>query len=58
MKLVQVETGMRRDERIELTRGLAAGSTVVARGAGFLHDSDVVRVEPDTARPRALAERK
>ncbi len=58
VKLVQVETGMRREERIELTRGLAAGSIVVARGAGFLHDSDVVRVESEPARPRALAERK
>jgi len=55
--LVQVETGMRREERIELTRGLAAGVNVVARGAGFLHDSDVVRVEPEPGRPRALAER-
>jgi hypothetical protein len=58
VKLVRVETGMRRDGRIELTQGLAAGTVVVARGAGFLHDSDVVRVEPDTAGPRALAERK
>jgi len=47
---VKVSTGRRVGERIEITGGLDAGARVVAQGAGFLADGDLVRVVP-TASP-------
>jgi RND family efflux transporter MFP subunit len=44
-----VATGARRDGRVEVRAGLAAGERVVIAGAGFLADGDIVRVAPDTA---------
>jgi RND family efflux transporter MFP subunit len=41
---VKVSTGRRVGERIEITGGLEAGARVVAQGAGFLADGDLVRV--------------
>jgi RND family efflux transporter MFP subunit len=50
---IKVTTGRRDGERIELLRGLAADATVVASGAGFLSDGDLVRIE--IARPKLKA---
>ncbi|MBX3653845.1 MAG: efflux RND transporter periplasmic adaptor subunit [Ramlibacter sp.] len=41
---LKVQTGRLAGERIEVTQGLAAGTRLVASGAGFLNDGDVVRV--------------
>lgn len=40
----KVRTGRRDGERIEVIEGLTAEASVVARGAGFLNDGDVVQV--------------
>jgi hypothetical protein len=41
---IKVSTGRRVGERIEITGGLEPNARVVASGAGFLADGDVVRV--------------
>ena len=41
---VRVETGRRRDERVEITSGLPPDATVVRSGGAFLSDGSVVRV--------------
>ena len=41
---VKVATGRRIGDRIEITGGLEPGARVVAQGAGFLGDGDLVRV--------------
>lgn len=41
---VKVGTGRRVGDRIEITGGLEPGARVVAQGAGFLADGDLVRV--------------
>jgi HlyD family secretion protein len=41
---VKVATGQRMGDRIEITSGIAPGIRVVASGAGFLADGDLVRV--------------
>lgn len=45
----KVRTGRRDGDRVEILEGLAAEATIVARGAGFLNDGDVVQVSADTA---------
>ena len=45
----QVLTGRRREDRIEIRDGLAASARIVARGAGFLNDGDVVRIVSEQA---------
>jgi RND family efflux transporter MFP subunit len=42
----RVAAGARREGRVEVTAGLAEGERVVATGAGFLSDGDLVRVAP------------
>lgn len=42
----KVATGRRQDDRIEIVSGIAAETKVVASGAGFLSDGDLVRIEP------------
>jgi hypothetical protein len=49
---VKVQTGRVVGDRIEIISGLAADARVVAAGAGFLNDGDLVRV-PDA--PAAAA---
>lgn len=44
VKQVKVETGRRVSDRIEILSGLTAQSAIVATGAGFLKDGDLVRV--------------
>lgn len=41
---LKVEVGRRVGDRVEIVRGLDAGTRVVAAGAGFLSDGDLVRV--------------
>lgn len=41
---VNVETGVRDEQRVEVTRGLTAGMAVVVRGQGGLRDGDRVTV--------------
>lgn len=41
---LKVATGRRHGERVEVLQGLKAGQPVVAAGAGFLNDGDVVAV--------------
>jgi len=43
-RLVPVRPGRRDGERTEIVEGIAAGTPVVVRGAGFLNDRDIVRV--------------
>lgn len=42
-----IRTGERRDGMVEVAEGLAIGERVVASGAGFLSDGDLVRVVRD-----------
>lgn len=43
----KVELGRRQGERVEILGGLPAGARVVASGAGFLADGDVIKVVAD-----------
>lgn len=60
---VKVETGQRFVDRVEIRAGLKADTVIVAQGAGFLNDGDLVRVttagapaaNPVTPAPRAAA---
>jgi RND family efflux transporter MFP subunit len=49
-KVVQqrVQTGRRTGNLVEITQGIAAGTTVALTGAGFLNDGDTVRVNNAT----------
>jgi len=40
---LKVSTGRRLGDRVEIVGGLAAGTTIVVSGAGFLNDGDLVR---------------
>jgi HlyD family secretion protein len=44
LAMVKVAVGRRQADRVEITSGLDAGARVVAAGAGFLADGDLVRV--------------
>lgn len=46
---VRVRTGATSGDRVEVIDGVRAGQQVVAQGAGFLADGDVVRVVPAAA---------
>lgn len=50
---IKIETGRRSGDRIEVLRGLTADAQVVASGAGFLSDGDLVNVV--TALPKLKA---
>ena len=52
---VRVQTGRMAGQRIEIIAGLPADAPVVATGAGFLNDGDLVRVVDATALPPAAA---
>jgi RND family efflux transporter MFP subunit len=49
--MTKVKTGRRVGDRIEIAEGLAKDASVVAQGAGFLNDGDVVKVVTATAPP-------
>ena len=52
---VKVELGRRVDDRVEIIRGVTAEMQVVATGAGFLADGDLVRVVDAPPPPKGLA---
>jgi HlyD family secretion protein len=52
---VKVQVGRRSADRIEIREGLAASAEVVVRGAGFLNDGDLVRVNNAVAKAAAPA---
>ena len=52
---VKVQTGRIAGDRIEIVSGLPADARIVANGAGFLHDGDLVRVAEAPAAPPAAA---
>ena len=47
--LTKIETGVRQNGRVEVSSGLDAGVRVVAAGAGFVKDGDLVRIAPTVA---------
>jgi RND family efflux transporter MFP subunit len=51
VKQIKIETGRRVADRIEIRSGLTMQTAIVASGAGFLKDGDIVRV---TTAPTAL----
>ena len=55
----RIETGAVLGDAIEVTSGLSAGERVVAKGAGFLKDGDLVEVAADgeAGRPRTASVR-
>jgi len=50
---VKVQTGRRDGDRVEIVQGLAPDASVVATGAGFLNDGDLVRVVIASPTPSA-----
>ncbi|WP_341909310.1 efflux RND transporter periplasmic adaptor subunit [Polaromonas sp. YR568] len=55
---IKVQTGRLSGQRVEITSGLDANARLVASGAGFLNDGDVVRVNdtpPPTTAPATPA---
>lgn len=52
---VKVQTGRLAGDRVEVQSGLTAGTRIVASGAGFLNDGDLVRVADGQASPAARA---
>jgi RND family efflux transporter MFP subunit len=48
---VKVQTGRRLKDRIEVTDGLSSDTIVVVSGAGFLNDSDLVKIVASGATP-------
>lgn len=61
---VKLQIGRRVGERVEVLEGISADAVLVASGAGFLNDGDLVKVAPASAatpapvsiRPPATAE--
>jgi RND family efflux transporter MFP subunit len=52
---LKVQTGRRIGERVELLEGVGAEALLVATGAGFLNDGDLVKVAPGSASNPASA---
>ena len=53
---IKVQTGRFQDTRVEIVSGLAAEARIVASGAGFLNDGDLVRIA-DAAQSPANGQR-
>lgn len=51
---LKVQTGRLAGDRIEITSGLSADTRVVVKGAGFLNDGDLVRVNDDSASKQSV----
>lgn len=49
VRMLRVQTGQRTGDSVEITSGLNAGASIVARGGAFLNDGDLVRVQPAAA---------
>lgn len=54
---LKVQTGRLAGERVEVTEGLAPGTRLVASGAGFLNDGDLVRVVDSAAKQAPAQDR-
>jgi multidrug efflux pump subunit AcrA (membrane-fusion protein) len=52
---LKVQTGRRVGERVELLDGVGAEALLVASGAGFLNDGDLVKVAPGSLSNPALS---
>jgi len=61
-QLVSVETGVREDDRVQITKGLSGGETIIVRGSYGLPDKTKVKIaeaqandseKPGTAKPPA-----
>ncbi|MBU3737397.1 MAG: efflux RND transporter periplasmic adaptor subunit [Rhodoferax sp.] len=52
---LKVQTGRRQGERVEVLEGLDGQTLLVASGAGFLNDGDLVKVAPGSASNPASA---
>jgi RND family efflux transporter MFP subunit len=52
---VKVQTGRRLADRVEVLEGLRPDASVVASGAGFLNDGDLVRIAADAGPAPAAA---
>ena len=52
---IKVATGRRLGDRIEITSGVTPDTTIVASGAGFLNDGDLVKDIPQAPAPSASA---
>jgi RND family efflux transporter MFP subunit len=53
---IKIKTGRRIGERVEVLEGITADAQIVASGAGFLNDGDIVRVVNNAAQPAASAQ--
>ena len=52
---IKVATGRRLGDRVEITSGVTPGTVIVASGAGFLNDGDLVKDMPQAPAPAASA---
>jgi len=52
---LRVPTGRRLGDRVEVLGGVAADAVLVAAGAGFLNDGDLVKIVPTAAPAPASA---
>ena len=52
---IKVATGRRLDDRVEITNGVKADTVIVASGAGFLNDGDLVKDLPQAPAATASA---
>ena len=52
---VKLQIGRRVGERVEVLEGISADAVLVASGAGFLNDGDLVKVAPASAATPASA---
>ncbi len=52
---IKVATGRRLGDRVEITSGVTPGTVIVASGAGFLNDGDLVKDMPQAPAPTASA---
>jgi multidrug efflux pump subunit AcrA (membrane-fusion protein) len=50
---IKVQLGRRVGERVEVLDGIGADAVLIASGAGFLNDGDLVKVAPAMAAPVA-----
>ncbi len=54
---IKVATGRRVGDRVEITDGVTPDTIIVASGAGFLNDGDLVKTLPQTRAPTASVNR-
>ena len=52
---IKVQLGRRVGDRVEVLNGIGADAVLIAGGAGFLNDGDLVRVAPTAAATPASA---